>query len=54
MNFKLPGELTTAIELRVPILVSSDPAVADDPIIGYNVIEAFINRKEGRTAIGRK
>lgn len=25
--------------LLVPVLVSSDPNVADQPIIGYNVIE---------------
>lgn len=28
---------------------SSDPALAGDPIIGYNVIEAIINRNEGKT-----
>lgn len=26
-------------KMQVPILVSSDPAVASDPIIGYNVIK---------------
>ena len=41
-------------DLKVPILVSSDPAVASDPIIGYNVIEAIINRNEGKTQSGRK
>lgn len=35
-------------KLQVPILVSSDPAVASDPINGYNIIEAVIN-KEAKT-----
>lgn len=36
-------------KLQIPILASSDPAVATDPIIGYNVIEAVINMKEAKT-----
>lgn len=41
-------------ELQVPILVSSDPAVASDPIIGYNVIEAVINAEGKKTKGERK
>lgn len=41
-------------ELRVPILASSDPAVASDPIIGYNVIEAVINEEGKKTKEERK
>lgn len=50
----LTGELTTATELRVPVLVSGDLVVPEDPIVGYTVIEAVINRDAGRTALGRK
>lgn len=31
--------------ILVPILVSSDPNVAQDPSIGYNVIEEVINQQ---------
>jgi len=36
------------------MLVSSDPAVANDPIIGYNVIKAVVNKDAGRTALEKK
>lgn len=36
-------------ELQVPILVYSNPAVASDPIIAYNVVEAVINGEETKT-----
>lgn len=38
----------------MPILVTSESVVASDPIIGYNVIEAIVNRKEGKTEGSRK
>lgn len=36
-------------KIQVPILVSSYLAVATDPIIGCNVIEAVINGKAAKT-----
>lgn len=32
--------------LKVPMLVSSDPTLAEDPIIGYNVIKEIVKRME--------
>ncbi|XP_024114536.1 uncharacterized protein LOC112136845 [Oryzias melastigma] len=52
--FRLDNDSYNTSELQVPILVSSDPAVASDPIIGYNVIEAIVNKKEGKTKGGRR
>ncbi len=49
VSFRLGSDPTTTNDLQVPILVSSDPAVASDPIIGYNVIEVIINRNERKT-----
>lgn len=46
VSFQLDND---KIGLQVPILVSSDPAVASDAIIGYSVIEAVINKKEAKT-----
>ncbi len=43
VSFRLGSDPTTSNDLQVPILVSSDPAVANDPIIGYNVIEVIID-----------
>lgn len=54
VSFRLGSDPVTTNDLQVPILVSSDPAVASDPIIGYNIIEAIINRGEGSTKGGRK
>ena len=54
VSFRLDDNSHMTSNLQVPILVSSDPAVASDPIIGYNVIEAIINRHEGKTRDGRK
>lgn len=42
--FRLNRDSSPTSELQVPILVSSDPAVASDPIIGYSVIEAIVNQ----------
>lgn len=42
VSFQLDNEKN---RLQVPILVSSDPAMASDPIIGYYVIEAVINKE---------
>lgn len=39
-------------DLQVPILVLIDPAVASNPIISYNVIEAIMNRNEGKSKGG--
>lgn len=38
-EFRLGKDSTMTKPLLVPILVSSDPKVAEEPIIGYNVIE---------------
>lgn len=54
VSFWLDSDPQRTSKLQVPILVSSDPAVASDPIIGYNVIEAIVNRNEGKIKDGRK
>ncbi|CAJ1087323.1 unnamed protein product [Xyrichtys novacula] len=54
VSFRLNSDLSQMSELQVPILVSSDPAVAGDPIIGYNVIEVIVNQREVKTKGGRK
>ncbi|CAI5638107.1 unnamed protein product [Oreochromis niloticus] len=54
VSFRLGSDLSPTNELQVPILVSSDPAVASDPIIGYNVIEAIMNQEEVKIKGGRK
>ena len=41
-------------DLQVPMHASNDRVVASDPIIGYIVIEAVINRNEGKTKGERK
>ena len=42
MGFQ-PGESeASSTNLLVPVLVSSDPNVAEDPIIGFNAIEEVI------------
>lgn len=46
VSFRMEGDRN---ELQVPILVSSDSAVATDPIIGYNVIEMVIKGSETKT-----
>lgn len=51
VSFKLESDWNT---LQVPVLVSSDPAVASDPIIGYNVIEAVVSQKKTKTKEERK
>lgn len=54
VSFRLESDPDTISDLQVPILVSSDPAVASDPIIGYNVIETIINRNKGKTKGGKR
>lgn len=54
VSFRLDSDPQRTSNLQVPILVSSDPAVASDPIIGYNVIGAIVNRNEGKMKDGRK
>lgn len=44
INFQLDGGPFPAPLLKVPMLVSSDPTVAEDPIIGYNVIEEIVKQ----------
>ncbi|KAK7891779.1 hypothetical protein WMY93_023742 [Mugilogobius chulae] len=51
VSFRLDSDSSKTSELQVPILVCSDPAVASDPIIGYNVIEAVVNKTEGKTKV---
>ncbi|KAL0152983.1 hypothetical protein M9458_051712 [Cirrhinus mrigala] len=40
---KLGTDKATPLELEVPVLVSADDGVAEEPIIGYNVIEYLLN-----------
>lgn len=45
VEFKLTWSETSSASLLVPVLVSSDPNVAEVPIIGFNVIEEVINEQ---------
>lgn len=45
VEFKLRGADVSSSSLLVPLLVSSDPNVAQDPIIGFNLIEEIINEQ---------
>lgn len=45
VEFKLSESDTASASLLVPVLVSSDPNVAENPIIGFNVIEEVINEQ---------
>lgn len=54
VSFRLDSDPHMKSDLQVPMLVSTDPAVASEPIIGYNVIERVINRNEEKTKGGRK
>lgn len=44
ITFKLPSETAKQLELLVPVLVSDEDGVAEQPIIGYNVIEHVLAR----------
>ncbi len=44
VTFKLPSENAQQLGLRVPVLVSDEDGVAEQPIIGYNVIEYVLAR----------
>lgn len=46
VSFQLDDERD---KLQIPILVSGDPAVASDAIVGYIIIEAVINGEERQT-----
>lgn len=50
-EFKIMGTDASSSSLLVPVLVSSDPSVAQDPIMGFNVIEEVIKEqmKRGET-----
>ncbi|KAL1276336.1 hypothetical protein QQF64_035959 [Cirrhinus molitorella] len=43
VKFKLGTDKATPLELEVSVLVSADDGVAEEPIIGYNVIEYLLN-----------
>ncbi|XP_073668068.1 uncharacterized protein [Paramisgurnus dabryanus] len=43
-EFNLSQDSSTTPSLLVPILVSTDPQVAEQPIIGFNVIEAVLSQ----------
>lgn len=43
VTFKLGTDKNTPLELEVPVLVCGDDEVAEEPIIGYNVIEYLLN-----------
>lgn len=45
VEFQLSGLETSSASLLVPVLVSSDQNVAEDPIVGFNVIEEVINEQ---------
>lgn len=44
VSFRLDSDHHRVSDLQVPMFVSSDRAVASDPIIGYIAVEAVINR----------
>ncbi|KAL1264187.1 hypothetical protein QQF64_004542 [Cirrhinus molitorella] len=46
VSFRLSDDGGTEETLQVPMLVASDASVAENPIIGYNVIEEIIGRWE--------
>uniref|UniRef100_A0A8C5PSX6 ribonuclease H n=1 Tax=Leptobrachium leishanense TaxID=445787 RepID=A0A8C5PSX6_9ANUR len=46
VRFQLVGESASVETLTVPILVSEDPQVAENPIIGFNVIEELISQEK--------
>lgn len=54
VNFQLDGGPFPTPLLKVPMLVSSDLTVAEDPIIGYNVIEEVVKRIEDAPGRGEK
>lgn len=54
VSFRLDGDHHRVSDLQVHVLASSDRAVASEPIIGYIVTEAVINRNEGKTKGERK
>lgn len=47
VSFRLKQDSNPDARLKVPILVSTDPNVAEEPIIGYNVIETVVNQHLG-------
>lgn len=47
VGFQLKPVKNSGNCLRVPMLVSPDPGVAEEPIIGYNVIEEVIKQRTG-------
>lgn len=47
VEFSLGQDSSATPPLLVPILVSTDPHVAEQPIIGFNVIEAVLSQKRG-------
>lgn len=54
VEFQLNGKLNQSQRLHIPVLVSSDPNVAEEPIIGFNVIEEIVKGPrtlEGETPI---
>ena len=44
VKFQLGSEEAPQPELLVPVLIARDPQVAEEPIIGYNVIEQLLKR----------
>lgn len=46
-EFSLGQDSSATPPLLVPILVSTDPHVAEQPIIGFNVIKAVLSQKRG-------
>lgn len=46
VSFRLSDDGGTEGSLQVPMLVASDARVAENPIVGYNVIEEIISRWE--------
>lgn len=44
IKFRLPTKEATQLELLVPVLVAHEDGVAEEPIIGFNVIEYLLER----------
>ena len=51
VEFKLSMSDTASSSLLLPVLVSSDPNVAEDPIIGFNVTEEVFNELKQQQSV---
>lgn len=44
VRFQLGADSTALLELKVPMLVTAEANIAEEPIIGYNVIEVLLKK----------